>query len=472
MTGGHCHFRKSTGCKKLYAVLLVCVTTAIGTFAQRPTTLANFTGPNGLNPLANLVQGVDGNFYGTTPYGGANNSSHCNNIGCGTIFRITPSGTLTTLYNFCAQTNCADGALPWAALLLANNGNFYGTTVGGGSDNGTVFEMTPEGKLTTLHSFNGTDGRDPEGALIQAANGKLYGVTTEGCASVGGSVFELTPDGTLTTLHCFGFEPDGAYPFGGLVQATNGSLYGTASEGGADGYGTVFEISTAGAFALLHSFDGTDGGLPYAALVQARNENLYGTTFNPGAVFEITPMGDLSVLSFFGSPGEAAALVQGNDGNLYGTTPGGGTHGAGGIFRITHAGTLTTLYNFCPLAGCADGQAPDAGLIQSTDGNFYGTTGAGGTAGDGTVFVFSVGLKPFVELVRTSGKVGASVTILGNELTGATSVTFNGTSATFKVLRSTEIKTTVPAGATTGPVTVTTSSGTLSSNTKFRVIGP
>jgi uncharacterized repeat protein (TIGR03803 family) len=174
-------------------------------------------------------------------------------------------------------------------------------------------------------------------------------------------------------------------------------------------------------------------------------------------------------------------LVQASDGNFYGTTPEGGTNttscygnGCGTVFKITPGGTLTTLYSFCSKSGCTDGANP-GGLIQATNGNFYGTTADGGTSsacsspGCGTVFVLSVGLGPFVETRPTSGKVGAAVIILGNNLTGATSVTFNGRAAAFRVVSNTEITTMVPRGATTGPVKVKTPSGTLTSNVNFRV---
>jgi uncharacterized repeat protein (TIGR03803 family) len=169
--------------------------------------------------------------------------------------------------------------------------------------------------------------------------------------------------------------------------------------------------------------------------------------------------------------GPEAALLQASDGNFYGTTVGGGANGVGGtVFKITPSGTLTTLYSFCSHSGCTDGEDPDAPLVQDTSGNFYGTASGGGADGDGTVFSLSVGLSPFVEPQTTSGKVGAVIKILGTDLTGATSVTFDGTVATFTVNPAgTEIKTAVPSGATTGTVQVVTPGGTLSSNVPFRV---
>jgi len=268
----------------------------------------------------------------------------------------------------------------------------------------------------------------------------------------------------------------------GLVQAADGNLYGTTFYGGAYGIGTVFKITPGGTLTTLHSFDGTDGGNPEAGLVQASNGNLYGTTFyggDYGTVFEITPGGALTTLhSFAGYPTEGsnpgAALVQATDGNLYGTTMDGGANnscnvdgvvGCGTIFEITPEGTLITLHN---LDG-TDGEFPQGGLVQHTNGTLYGTTNQGGANGDGTVFSLSIGLGPFVETAPTSGPVGTSVIILGTNLTGATSADFNGTAAPFTVVSSTEITTTVPAGATTGMVQVTTPSGTLYSNLAFQV---
>ena len=230
------------------------------------------------------------------------------------------------------------------------------------------------------------------------------------------------PAQTFKTLHSFDVT-DGQYPEAGLVQGTNGDFYGTTFEGGANNDGTVFKITPSGTLTTLHSFDITDGATPVAALVQA------------------------------------------TDGHFYGTTYYGGANGYGTLFKITPSGTLTTLHSF----DNTDGGYPYAAVLQATNGKFYGTTFEGGANADGTVFSLSVGLGPFVETQPTSGKVGAAVKILGTNLTGATSVTFNGTAAKFTVVSKSEIKTTVPTGATTGPVEVTTPKGTLKSNLVFRV---
>jgi uncharacterized repeat protein (TIGR03803 family) len=349
------------------------------------------------------------------------------------------------LHSF-GQTNI-DGSNPSGELVQATNGNFYGATAEGGANGyGTVFKITPNGTLTTLHNFAGTDGSYPQGWLIQATNGKLYGTTAGGGTYGGGTIFKITPNGTLATLYNFCNPSNcisGANPGPGLVQGTDRNFYGTTYLGGANkcgsvGCGTVFRITPEGSLVTLHSFDGTDGAGPLPRLVEGTDGNFYGTTLSGGANSNAN---DCPYIS------------------------------CGTVFTITPSGTLTTLYNFCSHNNCTDGGEPYAGLIQDTNGNFYGTTAYGGSkdCGCGTVFSLSVGLGPFVKAQPTSGTVGAAVNILGTNLTGTTSVTFNGTAATFTVVSASEITTTVPTGATTGTVQVVTPGGTLSSNVLFRV---
>jgi uncharacterized repeat protein (TIGR03803 family) len=482
---------------RTYAILALCAVTVITLPAQSFMSLASFNGTNGSGPYwGYLIQGVDGNVYGTTSGGGAS--------GWGTVFEITATGTLTTLYSF----NFAEGANPYAGLTQDTNGCFYGTTQGGGSQgDGTIFEITPGGVQTTLFSFCATggypascvDGDNPKAGLIQARNGRFYGTTNNGGPNHGGSgtaceygcgtIFSVTPAGTETKLYDFcNLEDcaDGAAPYAGLIQATNGDLYGTTSEGGANSGGTVFQITPSGTLTTLYNFCSqsgcTDGAGPHAGLIQATNGDFYGTTYEGGAngygaIFKITPSGTLTTLYSFCAQSVCtdgqnpyAGLVQATNGDFYGTTAGGGANGYGTIFKITPSGTLTTLYAFCSQSGCTDGAYPYAGLSQATNGNLYGTTYAGGSANDGTVFSLSVGLGPFVETRPNSGELGASVEILGSDLTGATSVSFNGTSQpTFTAVSRYLITTTVPAGATTGTVQVVTPGRTLSSNVPFRV---
>jgi uncharacterized repeat protein (TIGR03803 family) len=489
-----------SGLSKMACIVFVfCVAAAIAAPAQTFTTLVNFDWTNGAAPWGPLVQGKDGNFYGTTIAGGIN--------GRGTVFRVTAGGKLAVLYNFCSQPNCADGANPYAGLVQASNGTFYGTTSAGGGSNacepyqgcGTVFEITSDGKLTTLHSFDGTDGSGPN-ELVQASNGNLYGTTGGGGSGSGlscqgcGTVFKITPSGTLTTLHSFDYT-DGSGP-NELVQASNGNFYGTTIYGGADdqanctdigGCGTVFEITPSGALTSLHSFDYTDGVNPEAALVQAANGNFYGTTSGGGAnkdgtAFEITSEGKLTTLhSFDGTDGAfpAGALVQAANGNFYGTAsveggPNGNGHGT--VFEITPEGKLTVLHSF----DYTHGSEPQAGPVQATSGMFYGTTPEGGVSnnsncnpyendGCGTVFSLSVGLAPFVTFAPAARPVGGEVEILGQGFTGATGVSLNGTAASFTVESNTYLTATVPPGATTGSIKVAERGGTLTSNKIFRV---
>lgn len=453
------------------AAFTLCVATALVAPAQTFMTLHSFNGTDGYLPFGTLVQGTDGNFYGTTNEGGANYY--------GTVFKITPGGALTTLHSF----DFTDGAYPDAGLVQATDGNFYGTTsYGGAGPNGTVFKITPGGTLTTLHSFNLADGARPVAGLVQATDGNLYGTTDSGGAFNVGTVFRITRGGTLTTLHSFD-TADGYGPLAGLVQATDGNLYGTTGGGGPHSAGTIFKITLAGRLATLHSFNGTDGDVPSGTLVQASDGNFYGITEGGGAnrgctfgrcgtVFEVTPGGMLTSLhNFDGSDGDSPSggLVQATDGNFYGTSYfGGARYDAGTVFMITPAGTLTVLRTF---TGGTDGGELCAGLLQATNGNFYGTATSGGANFFyGTVFGLSVGLGPFVQTRPVAGMVGANVRILGNKLTRTTSVMFNGTSATFTVVSGTYIKTTVPAGAITGPVQVTTPAGTLTSNVPFQVL--
>jgi uncharacterized repeat protein (TIGR03803 family) len=272
---------KLTSWQKSLIILVLMALMPVASAAQTLTTLASFNGIDGSDPYsAPLLQGTDGNFYGTTAYGGAN----CFSTGCGTVFKITPKGVLTTLYSFCAQSSCSDGDYPYAGLIQAADGNFYGTTSQGGSNGhaGSIFKITSAGKLTTLYSFcsqtNCADGNYVTGGLIQGADGNFYGTTFSGgigdaqyCSGGCGTVFKLTPQGILTTLHNFsGYNIEGSAPNAGLVQAKNGNFYGTTTSGGAFNTcsvgcnGTVFEITPAGSLTTLHSFAAspTDGATP------------------------------------------------------------------------------------------------------------------------------------------------------------------------------------------------------------------
>ena len=469
------------------AVLLLAAATAIGAPAQTYSALVNFAFANGGNPSAALVQGADGNFYGTTVYGGA---CPLYEDGCGSVFKVTPSGTLTTLHFFTGP----DGAAPYATLFLGADGNFYGTTAIGGADCtatcGTIFMITPAGDLTTLYTFCSlagcADGSVPYGGLIQTADGSLYGTTHYGGASDLGTIFRFVPGGALITVYSFPGAPGPFSPYSGLARGADGNLYGTTESGGSADSGTVFSLIPGNnKVEIVYSFCSqpacADGEYPQAGLIQATDGNLYGTateggsdacTFGCGTIFKITPGGAFTTLhSFTGNDGfyPLGGLLEGADGNLYGTTYSGGSGSCptGTIFEITLAGTLTTLDNLtCPW----DPSGIQAPLIQHTNGTFYGTSYGGGHDLGGTVFSLSNGLGPFVKAVPHGGAPGTAVTILGTALAGATGVSFNGTAAEFTVVSDTEISTTVPAGATTGSIRVAVPGATLSNVGLFQVL--
>ena len=366
--------------------------------AQTFTTLFLFGG--GGSPRGTLVEGRDGNLYGTTfGYGASRNN--------GMIFKITPSGTFTLLH--------AGGGTFEAGLTLGTDGNFYGTSEAGGTNaHGYVFKITPSGTLTVLYTFGPLTDYLP-GRLVQASNGNFYGTTLEGGTNGHGILFKITPSGTLTTIYNFCAQSDcadGSAPLG-LIQGTDGNLYGVTGGGGtAGGYGTIFKMTTTGTLTMLHSFDSTDGAGP-EGLIQAADGNFYGTTNSGGlsngncaygnipgtcgTVFKMTPTGSFTTLHKFsytdgGNPG--VPPIQASDGNLYGTTSDGGTTGAGSVFQITPTGTLTTVHNLDTRNG--DGAFP-AGLVQHTNGTFYGPTIRGGKisyhfcpAWCGTLFSLSV----------------------------------------------------------------------------------
>jgi uncharacterized repeat protein (TIGR03803 family) len=386
---------------------------------------------------------------------------------------MTPAGQLTTLYSFCSQPNCTDGYFPYGGLLLASDGNFYGTTSQGGSTGnyGTVFKITPSGVLTTLHRFSGTDGDNPNSPLIQAANGNIYGLTANGGSINSGTFFRMTLGGTLTTLYSF----LGADLNAPLIQGSDGNFYGTSEYGGTNDVGMLFKLTPSGVFSVVHSFSSTDGSSPAGGLIQASDGRLYGTTYgggsgNSGTVFKMTLAGTLTTLHNFDSTdgaGPIAGLIQATDGNFYGTTYAGGVSGDWGtVYKMTPSGTVTVLHSFSG----TDGGQPYGPVSQNTSGNIYGTATNGTGSVDGTTFGIATELAPFVSFIRSAGKVGQTVGILGQGLKNTTSVSFAGTAATFKVHSGTYLTAVVPAGAISGPVTVTTVTSVFKSNVSFRVL--
>jgi uncharacterized repeat protein (TIGR03803 family) len=497
------------GCCKVYAAVFFCTAAASVSCAQTFTSFYTFTSSAvGSSPYVPPIQGLDGNFYGTTVIGGAQ--------GRGTVFKVTPSGELTTLYSFCSQSNCSDGWFPTTQLIQATDGNFYGTVTQGGAVNfncldgcGTIFKITPSGTVRVLHrfcaqmGFDCLDGQFPSGALVQATDGNFYGTTLSGGQYSMGTVFRLTPAGILTTLYSFcpgeGACPDGSEPLAGLIQAKDGNLYGTTSGVTvlADclqeySCGTVFKITLDGTLSTIYNFCNltgcADGRNPTSGLVQAVDGNFYGTTMGGGAsansqcqqgcgtFFKLTPDGQVTTIASFCNETDcadgsqpAATPIQGTDGNFYGTTSTGGAFGGefygGTVYRVRSGSTLNTIHSFQYSTDTAE----PAGLFQATNGVFYGADPEGDSS-FGYIYKLNTGLRAFVRTLPTAASVGARVLIEGTQFATVTAVNFNGTPATFTRVSPTEIKTAVPSGATTGTVAVTSTNGTLLSNVAFRVL--
>ncbi|HEY5049027.1 MAG TPA: choice-of-anchor tandem repeat GloVer-containing protein [Rhizomicrobium sp.] len=323
---------------------------------------------DGTTPRAGLIADSTGNLYGTTSGGGAN--------GSGTVFEVGPDGGETVLYSFCAETNCTDGNYPVSSLIRDASRNLYGTTeIGGSTNNGTVFKVTPSGAETVLYSFQGYDGTGPYAGVIMDSEGNLYGTTEQGGSGGAGTVFKLAPNGTETVLYAFQDGSDGGYPFAGLIRDRKGNLYGTTWEGGANNNGTVFKVSASGAETVLYTFCSqpkcSDGANPEAALVEDKAGNLYSTTQGGG-------LGNAHC-------GGADEMDHGQK-----DLPACGT-----LFRLAPNGTETVLYSFCSQhnnSGCLDGSNPVAGLLDVGNGKtLYGTTANTRNGFGGTVFKFTGG---------------------------------------------------------------------------------
>jgi uncharacterized repeat protein (TIGR03803 family) len=382
--------------------------------AQPLTTLVNFQGGNGANPQSGLVAG-GGTLYGTTFSGGTSNA--------GTIFSLSPSGTLTTLYNFQGATYNvasngyfpADGANPIGNLVLSTNTLYGATAFGGASDNGSIFSISTNGSnYAVIYSFvGGGNGADPEAGLALQGN-VLYGTTYSGGSSGNGIVFRVNTSGTgFTNIWTFSGGANGANPQAALVISGN-TLFGTTYNGGL-GYGTIFEVNVDGTgFNVLHRFNGaSDGAYPAAAMI-LKGATLYGTASaggdfggmgGDGTVFAFninTSAFQAFPLNFsVGSTPEGALLLS--EGVLYGTTFNGGEPGYGGIFSISTNGTgLTNLYAF---NDAGDGANPQAGLtLLGTQ--LYGTTEGDDSYGLGTVFALSgSGVNPMLNIALAGGQL-------------------------------------------------------------------
>lgn len=464
-------------------------------FGSEPQTLFNFqTGPGTVT--ANLVEGSDGNFYGTTTHGGP--------LGSGSVFRVTPSGVLTTLIS--------DQANPAAGLVIGNDGLLYGMSGAGGPFGwGTFFRMTTGAVLTNFATLNGTDGGNPQFGLTLGGDGNFYGVSAEGGDHSLGAVFRVTPGGTVTRLASFAFDTNGAQPSASLTSGPDGELYGITSSGGTVGAGTIFKITTAGALTTLHSFQFTEGFVHQAALTVGPDGNLYGTSrdggsADRGSVFRITTNGVYATIASFTGVNGAVAMSQltvGADGQLYGTTQLGGAANLGTVFKVATNGVLTTLASFTDRAnalpvsglllasdgnfyGCSqsavfkvtpgglltpmvslmplDGLNPQAGLTPGPDGNFYGTTRNGGSNNFGTIFRLSLE-GTFTRIFAFNGTNGA---FPQSTLTPGKDGNFYGTTASGG--RSANSAGTVFRFSTNG--TLTTLASFDSTNTGFSPDGP
>jgi uncharacterized repeat protein (TIGR03803 family) len=433
--------------------------------AQTVKEVVVFTGDNELGtPGDILAEGRNAEIYGTCP--NVNDTD-------GSIFSLTPSGNITNLYTF----NFTTGAAPSAGLSLATDGNFYGTASGGGTGRyGTLFRISPQGTYTVLHNFlGGSDGAGPEAAPIEASDGNFYGTTSGASGIFFSTVYKYTRSGTYATIYQFD-NAQGESIGAPLVQGSDGNLYGTANQGGAAKNGSIYKLSTSGTLLYLYSFPGGKYGEFPSGLIQASDGNFYGTTSyggttgRYGTVFKMDQLGEVSILYKFKGSSDGsrptAGVMQATDGNLYGTTSARGANGYGSIFQLSLTGKFKLLYSF----PAAIGQNP-SGLVQHTNGLFYGSLQLGSTYGYGTIYSLDMGLGPFITFVRSIGKVGQTVEILGHALEGTTEVTFNGVPASsFTVVSETYMTAVVPSGATTGPMVVTTQSGALTSNKAFRIL--
>lgn len=355
--------------------------------AQTYQTLAHFSGEEG-EPSAGLIRASDGSYYGTTRSGGK--------YGIGSVYRLTLHGGVTSFETVHAFREI-EGATLSGELVEGRDGYFYGTAATGGlSGSGTIFRMSRNGRVRVLHTFDrDTTGELPMAGLIQASDGYLYGTTMRGGAGGAGTVFRIDTEGAIIVLHTFDYVT-GASSVAQLVEGRDGRLYGTTMGGGTFLQGVLFSIDTSGRLTVLHSFeDQSTGSIPEHGVTFGRDGNLYGTTFNGGALglgtmFRATPGGQVTVLHSFDSSREgghpSARLTRGGDGLFYGTTTSGASGGAGTVFRSDSAGELTVLHAFDVHT---TGQSSFGPLIELTDGIFIGPASRGGPYGSGTIFRIS-----------------------------------------------------------------------------------
>jgi uncharacterized repeat protein (TIGR03803 family) len=457
----------------------------------------------GWYPFGGLTLGTDGNFYGTTKYYGLPGGSSF-----GSVFQITPGGSRTYLYIF---TGGSDGRYPTAPPIQGTDGKWYGTTQGDFSNPGSVYKLTPPGTFKVLYQF--VHGEQPQDPLVQATDGNFYGTTHYGGTSNNGSVFRITPAGKFTVIYNFD-TTNGQAPYSPLIQGADGNFYGTTTSGGSAGGGVVFKLTRAGKITVLYNFvQGDTPSVPFAGLVQATDGYLYGTTgqgnsqggtTSNGTIFRMkaipsTPsyLHDFDQYPTGRDPQDT--LLQHTNGILYGDTIEGGVPNVGcgvfyswnqglkpfvsllstsgkvgdtiGILGQKFTGTTAVFFNGVSAAFTLDTTYPDTYLTA--------TVPSGATKGKVTVVtptgtltsnkVFTV-VPIILSFSPTSGKVGASVVITGSGLTQASKVTFGGVKATtFTVNSDSKVTATVPIGAKTGKIAITTPGGTATSSGTFTV---
>jgi uncharacterized repeat protein (TIGR03803 family) len=473
----------------MLAAVAILAGMAIPAQAQTYTPLYAFgavdttqNGPNG-----QLALGRDGNFYGTI------------NQNISEIYRITPEGTETLLW---AAGTSPNGSVCYSGLTLGSDGLLYGTCEmwNGWIDNGgIIFKYDPsqgQDGFTILYSFPSVENTYSPSPLTLGTDGNFYGTTYgSGYTSTWGTFFQITPAGKFTTLHTFQGYPENepGEPSGPLTLGANGNFYGTSQAGGyPDDYngGTVYEITPKGKVTLLYSFPNTGPYLPVAGVTQGADGKFYGTTNNggtygEGAIFQWASKGKINCLHYFNRPTDNAGfptlpITLGSDGNLYEADSDyiNGNYGPEeSFFEITTKGVYTDLFNLLVPGGSCDENTVNGCLLTSPlalhpNGTFYGTTLEGGVyegegIGRGVFYSLNTGLKPYIILQFPLGPIGTTLGIFGQGFTTATAVEFNGTTASFTVVSDTYLEVTIPVGATVGYVTVAEPSGTLKSAVKF-----
>jgi uncharacterized repeat protein (TIGR03803 family) len=449
-------------------VIFICVGSPTAAQAQTPTVLYNFQGgPSDVcNTQGPLAQGRDGNMYGAGARVG------CGANSSGGVYNISTSGVENLITSFPAGFNGCNGG-----LTLGSDGNFYGVCTGGNPafGLGSIYRVTPAGVFTDLYDFKATHGdADPPVAPIQAVDGNFYGTTSVPGLGVCGNVYKMTLAGVATNLHTF--SGGDCFAVGRLLQASDGNLYGTLTKCALPAtQGCIFRISTSGVYKLIHGFVSASGWTPSSGVIQGVDGNLYGTTSqggptgSQGVVYRATISGVITDLHDINSvtDGQLSDILQATDGSFYGVGAGGGTSNFGSIYRLTSANVFSAS-----LLSVASGFTPLSPLIQDTNGILYGTNSSGGTAGGGTFFGVNTGDAAFVNLApaTVTGNVGASVQMFGQGFSGASVVKFGGVVSTLVTLTGTTFLTAaVPAGAHTGAVTVTTGATTLSCPQTYKV---